>query len=155
MFPAHSQPVTGTEMFSLTLYLNTIYKLLCWYHLLSCTWLAPGMWGLIPPGWFSSCSWGGRISQGKTSKPTREQTGKGKWGLWDIPCFKFQSHRIMEQFELEGPLKTSSPIPTLMSRTWTTRDCSEPCPMWPSSGFSAQRGWGKPFQREESILSSC
>lgn len=42
-----------------------------------------------------------------------------------------------------------------MSRIWTTWDCSEPCPVWPRSGFSVQRGWGKPFQREESILPCC
>lgn len=42
-----------------------------------------------------------------------------------------------------------------MSRTWTTWDCSEPCPVWPSSGFSVQRGRGKPFQREEGILPCC
>lgn len=117
------------------------------------------------PGWLQGCGiWsylGGFLllvrrgtSQGKTSKPTREQTGKGKWALWAIPCFKVQSHRITEQSELEEPLKISSPIPAL-SRTWTTWACSEPCPMWPPSGFSVQRGWGKPFQREESILCSC
>lgn len=78
---------------------------------------------LVLPVWFSS--------QGKTNKTTREQTGKGKWGLWAIPYFRFQSCRIMEQSELEGSLKISSPIPALMSRTWTTWDCSEPCPMWP------------------------
>lgn len=42
----------------------------------------PGMRVLILAGWFSSFCWGrGKISLGKTSKQTKEQTGKEGW-LW-------------------------------------------------------------------------